>query len=621
MPKSLPVRPARENSVAPLLGAALALLAFYLVGAVFFDGFTLDLGSFNVPPPRYVAFVAFWMLFGGLSAMLLALAISRRLGSPVESARLFAEWAAVSERRFLIWTCSAAFALPLLLRLGVMHGAPLADDEGAYRFAAELLASGRLWVASPPLKLFFDQNFMINDGRLYPVYFLGWPALLAMGVWIRAPGIVNPFLSALTVPPLLGVLRHFAGPQWARAGVLLFLSAPFIQIAAATQLSHTACLMALTWCLFMYLRTRRDDASARDHAGFAFGFALAFCIRPQSAVAIGLPLIVSWGLALRRLEAGRRLRAVLAFLLPASTLAALFLGSLWAQNGSPWRVGYARYAQYIVANDLRFTTFDLNDLTSVAGFDFSQIGSAIARTAVGMFRLNADLFGWPSSFALLVLALQALSSRARILWAMAGSYLLLMLFQRDWGIDTFGPVHAFELALPIVVLTIVGARNLGERLTWTQREGVDSPRWEWSVFSPSLLGALIATAWMGFVPVRLEAVRQIADHINVALRAPQRSGLHRAVIFAPWPIAPPCNGVPRHFVFFRPVNDPDLRNDILWVNHVDIEGDRRLVESLPGRIGYVLRWTPECDVELLPLATLAVGDVPPALMARHRRGP
>ena len=55
---------------------------------------------------------------------------------------------------------------------------------------------------------------------------------------------------------------------------------------------------------------------------------------------------------------------------------------------------------------------------------------------------------------------------------MLGSYFLLMLFQRDWGIDTFGPVHAFELSLPILVLTIVGARNLSERLTWAQNEGV-----------------------------------------------------------------------------------------------------------------------------------------------------
>jgi hypothetical protein len=57
-------------------------------------------------------------------------------------------------------------------------------------------------------------------------------------------------------------------------------------------------------------------------------------------------------------------------------------------------------------------------------------------------------------------------------------------------------------------------------------------------------------------------------------------------------------------VFFHPVNDPDLRNDVLWANHVDIRSDRRLVETLPGRTGYVLTWAPECDVTLVPLAGL-----------------
>jgi len=303
------------------LAAAAALGAFWLVGAIFFDGYALDLGSVNFPTPRYFTLVTSWTLFGGLSTILLALAMSRHPGSPAQIGKLAARWNAMPDRRFLIWTCSAALAIPLVLRLWVLQSAPLTDDESAYRFAAELLASGRLWVASPKLKLFFDQNFMINDGRLYPAYFLGWPALLAPGVWVHAPGIINPLLSALTVPPLIGVIRYIAGPSWARAGVLLFLSSPFLQIAAATQLSHTSCLMALTWSLFMYLRTRADDASLRHHAAFAFSFALAFCIRPQSAVAVGLPLVVSWGHGLWHLDSARRRRAAVAFLLPTATLA------------------------------------------------------------------------------------------------------------------------------------------------------------------------------------------------------------------------------------------------------------------------------------------------------------
>jgi hypothetical protein len=611
--------PATPESSAWVFGAAaLTLAAFHLIGAVYLDGYVLDLRSVNFPGTRYTLFVAFWTFLGGLSTALLALALARRFGSPERFDRLVAEWNAIPERRFLIAACAAAFAMPLLLRIGVLHGAPLTDDESAYRFAAELLASGRLWVPSPPLKLFFDQNFIVNDGRMYAVYFLGWPALLVPGVWLGMPGIVNPVLSALTVPPLFRALRWFAGPSWARGGVLLFLTAPFIQIGAATELAHTACLMALTWSLWLYLRTLADDASPRDHAGFAFMFALAFCIRPQSAVPVGLPLVASWCWNVVRLDAGRRVRAIVAFLVPTTLLAALFLGSLWAQTGSPWRVGYARYGQYMLENDLQFTTFGPADLTAVPGFDFSQIGPALARTALGLFRLNSDLFGWPSSFALIVLGLPVVAGRrTRVLWAMFGSFLLLMLFQSDWGIDSFGPVHAFEVSLPILCLTIVSARNLSERVAWA--DGAHRPRWTWSAFAPCLLASLMITAWLGFVPIRLEGVRQIAKHVNVALRAPERAGLHRAVVFATWPFAPACGGGPGHFVIFRPVNDPDLRNDVLWVNHVSVEEDRRLLATLRDRTGYVMRWVPGCTVTLLPLADLSPGDFPPGA-SRIMRG-
>src|SRR6185312_2387587 len=106
--------PTRARSALLFCGAALALLAFHLVGTVFLDGFALDLGSLNFPTSRYLICVAFWVPCGGLSAVLLALAVSRRFGSPPQIARFVREWNALSERRFLLWTSAAAFAIPLI---------------------------------------------------------------------------------------------------------------------------------------------------------------------------------------------------------------------------------------------------------------------------------------------------------------------------------------------------------------------------------------------------------------------------------------------------------------------------------------------------------------------------
>jgi len=597
-----PARPAfrwsrfSETGVLHFVGAALAMTMFHLVGASYLSGFRLDLGSLNFPTPRYLTLVAFWTPIGALSAGLLAVALARALTTSPRCRSLVDEWNRLTDRRFLLWATVAGFVIPVTIRFGLLKGAPLTDDESAYRFAAELLATGRLWTQSPELKLFFDQNFMINDGRLYPVYFLGWPALLAPCVWIGATGIANPLLSALTVFPLLRSLTALVGSAWARAGVLLFLSSPFLQIGAATGLSHTSCIAALVWCFWLYLRATTENASRRDHFGFALAFAMAFCIRPQSALPIGAPLVLSWMFAVARMDARVRWKAVSAFLIPTIGLATLFLAVLWAQNGSPWTIGYSRYAQYLVENEFRFTTFRALDLTRMPGFDFSRIGEATARAASGMFRLNADLFGWPSSFLFLAMVPLAAPGRARMLWAMFGCYALFLLFQRDWGIDTYGPVHAVEAAVPVVFLTMVGARNFED---WLRSTGPED--WYRRAFAPSLLVALIVTAWAGFIPVRLEAVRQIAANVNIPLQAPERAGVQRGIVFAPYPFVRRCVGEPANFVFFHPTNDPDLSNDLLWVNDIGPAENQALVERLGDRSGYRLEWTTNCNVSLTPL--------------------
>jgi hypothetical protein len=597
-----------------MVAAVALLVAFVLCGWYFADRFVLDLGSLNAPTPRYVVFTGLWTLFGLFSSVCLAEAFAGAAAYSHRARRLLAWWHARSDRSFVIWSSAAALAIPVALRVFILHNAPVADDESAYLFAARTLASGRLWVASPDMKLFFDQNFMINDGRLYTVYFLGWPAMLAAGVVTGLPGFVNPLLSACTVPPLFRVLRRLVGARWARLGILLFLGTPFIQVSAATMLSHTSCLFALTCALATGLRAAERDASWRAHAAFGFFVALAFWIRPQSAVPIVLPVAVAWLVAVARFPAAERSRALLACGIPTLVLAAGFLAVLKAQNGSPWVFGYARYGRYLAENGFRFTSFQAHDITRLAGFDFSQVVAAAANTMSGMFRLNFDLFGWPSSFVFLPFVRGDVARRCRVILWMLPTYLGLMFFQRDWGIDTFGPMHAFELALPILILSAAGCRCLSERAGSAAANPKLPAHKRWPLLAPSWLVALIVTAWLGFVPVRLRAVEQTTSHLNKALLAPRQAGLHRAVIFSPWPFAPTCEGMPRHFVLFRPVNDPDLADDVLWVNHVNAEADARLMTTRPGRTGYVMRWTAACGVELRPLTSFGAGELPPGPM-------
>ncbi len=589
----------RRIGAALVGGAAVSLLAFHVWGAVFADGYRLDLGSLNTPTHGYLVFVSAWTLFGGLAVTCLALGFSHYLETSEWYGRLVERWDTVPDGVVIAGACCAAFLLPVAIRTWVLRGAPLTDDESAYRFTANLLASGRLWTLSPPMKVFFDQNFMINDGRLYSVYFLGWPALLAMGSWFIASGSVNAVVSALTIPPLFLVLRRMTDSRWAALGVLLFLSSPFVQVTAATELSHSSCLMSLAWSLYFGWRVIEGDG-LRCHALFGCFLSLAFCIRPQSTLLM-TPLL--WAAATRPAARANqnRLRAVLAFSAPVAILASMFLAAQWAENGAPFTVGYARYNRYLIENEFRFTTFQPSDLTPVAGFEFLALLPAVGRTLAGLFRLNFDLFGWPASILFIGFAWTN-SSFTRLFRQTLVAGVVVLFFQRDWGIDTFGPVHAFELTLPVLALTVVGLRAFGHHLD--VQPGARAGTSTRSTAPLALVVALITTAWLGFVPVRLRAVQQVAEHVNLALAAPAAAGVHHAVIFSPFPFAPLCGEVPRHFVFFHPVNDPDLENDILWVNDINAVSNRELMTHFPGRKGYVLRWNNQCQVTIEPLDAL-----------------
>jgi len=52
---------------------------------------------------------------------------------------------------------------------------------------------------SPPARESFDFPHTINNGRWYSMYPPGWPLLLALGVLVQAPWLINPILGGLTI--------------------------------------------------------------------------------------------------------------------------------------------------------------------------------------------------------------------------------------------------------------------------------------------------------------------------------------------------------------------------------------------------------------------------------------
>lgn len=575
-------RPPDKTTALLLILLGLSFWAVFQVMAPANDGYSLGLGTSGFPSYRFVAFTLFYGLLGGAGALCIAVGWTRGF-----SGVLLGEG-----RWFIIVATAVGVLIPMLIRSLVLAGGVVADDESVYRFSAELLASGRLTAPSHPLKLFFDHAFMVNDGRMFSQYFLGWPAIMALGVPFGATGYVNALVSGATVPALYQLLKTVSGVTWARLGILVFLTSPMIQIAAATEMSHTSALGALVYAMWFVILALRGGGAA-THFGFGLALSIAFFIRPASAIGIAFPWGVLW--MWTQLE-NRTFRNILWFAIPTSLLGLLFLLVNLELTGSIFGVAYQRAFQYAIENGLRFSHVAPERVGATVMLASGGLSEMLTMTTVGLLRLNMSLFGWPLSLGLVPLAIAF--RPANWWWASVGTYVLAHLAVFDAGIDTFGPTHWFEMALPVLVLSMLGC----QRATgWAAEISTNA-----SPFPRNLVLTFVTASVLLFTPYRLKAVSEIGAMTRRAPDAVEEADLHNAIIFVNRPWAATCNtglgSPPRHFVFWWPVNDPDFENDIIWANHLSVEQDRKLLATFPGREGYITWWNEKpCELALIPI--------------------
>ena len=602
-----PKRVQQLQITALVLAGMVSLWMFREVGHHNLSSFSLGLGSTVFMSRGYAFFLLFWSVLGSLAALFFGSAFSVASDSDwtAGTGRQLRE---TSDRSLIIAMSLLGLCIPLLVRWRLLQGADIADDESAYRFMAELIASGRLYAESPPMKLFFDRAFMINDGKFYSQYFLGWPALLAPGVALGAPGLMNPVYSALTVPPIFFTLRRLGGRRCAVIGAMIFLSAPLLQFGAATQLSHTSCVFALAWATYFAVRIYTGDERLWLHAGLAASFSVAFFVRPSSALGIGLPLLGAWLLSLSSMHGKARWKAIGAFAAPALAFATVFFLINMAQNGSFTTVSYQRAITYARENGFRFAAWNWFPKERTPAMEIGPIGLAAAQTGVSLTRFNYAVFGWPFAFIFMPFAGWR-SHRSWIPWTMLLCFVVTHFYMRNGGIDTFGPVHYLELALPVILLTALGITRL---TSWLRADRATSLPGGLSARAPlALCLGLITASALGYTPVRAMGLHEIGSITGLPGRTAEAILQEPTVVFVSRPFVPRhCSGT-HHFNFWRPNNDPDLQNRVLWVNHLTLEHDEKLMELYPDREAVVMVWSSQCTPAFLPLSELDAARVPP----------
>ncbi len=194
----------------------------------------------------------------------------------------------------------------------VFEQLPHLEDEVAYLWEAKLLARGQSVIESPSPRRAYWQPFVVDhiNGLRFGKYTLGWPLLLAPGVAMGQPWLINAFFSALTVALVYRMGREIFNPDAGVVAAALTAFSPIALLLNGTLMGHTAALF--TTCLFMYAywrmsRPAKENTSAAVERtrlvwGAVAGLALGWTVinRPLAGLAVAAPFVIWSGIRLLR---------------------------------------------------------------------------------------------------------------------------------------------------------------------------------------------------------------------------------------------------------------------------------------------------------------------------------
>ncbi len=568
----------RSSSYRPhaaLLGAGLCVAAFWAASGAA-GNYTILYGRHGWAPPE-TAFLLNFLLLGLPCAALLASALAGWLGPRL--ADDFQRLAAVPAATARVTAGLAALAigaLVVLARYGLLRDTAITDDENVYDFMARMWSGGHLSVPSPPLpvRAFFENQFIVNDGRWYGIYAPGHPLALVVGQWLGAVRWVTTVEAVLTVLLAWALASRMFGRRAGLLTLCLLAVSPFFLLVSATMLAHPTAALALM--LFTYAAVRIEEAPTPTRWWLVAGCALGWAglTRPLASAAFALPWLVLLARAARR-DRGS-VSGPATFVLCGVVAAALFAGYNAAVTGSPFRTGYQVFSEIY---HFTFTTGSLPAPPPVA---------ALYELFYSLARLNFWLLGWPVSLAFVPVARRTPAARTLTLASLAT--LLAYAAFRVPSINVVGPVHYGELAAPLLVLSASGVEQVAAAAV--RLRGPAGLR-----AAVSVPVALLAVAALFFWPVYGPSLRQMSNVARAPYDLVERSGIDNAVIFVQ--NLPSLEAIPGAWVYRQRNNSPDLSDRVLWLNDRGPD-NARLLALLPGRRAYRMK-TERGALTLAPL--------------------
>lgn len=547
-----------------LTTSALLCLLILVTSGLWYNRYAIYYGTFGWHMPE-MAFLLHYVMFGTSAILLLATALGLNWGERLmngfdhlQSIGKSGAWVTATISSVLV------FFLVTAVRIFLLNNTPITDDENVYVFMARTLALGRTHLPSLPegIRPFFDNQFIINDGKWYGMFFPGHPAFLAIGHTFHTMRWVPAIAATLTVPLAFAVAKRIFNQRVAIFCMPLIVLSPFFILSSATLLAHSTASCLLIAFIYFILRTVDEPDHWRWWIAAALAIGVAVLTRPLSAIAFAIPWCILLGVTVNRQRKPRVLMGmglfILVILFSVFALAAYQMGL----SGNPLISGYQTYSRIYSNSFLQGALPAVNPLPSIYEFGYT------------VARLNFWLLGWPVSLILLPF----FEKRVVGVCLFLGPLLLMLFFAAltQPSINAVGPIHYAEITVPLIILSASGFERL---VQWSRNVSHLGPR----MLMALPLAATICTL-MTFAPVYSISLKAMANLAASPYDLVKKAGIDNAIVFVNSLGAREFS--PRTWVYYHQNTSPDLQEPVMFVRDLGPKKNRNLIQNFPNRSPY-----------------------------------
>lgn len=512
------------------------------------------------------------IFFGGAGSLALAAATL----PPTLWARIAFRWELRRRGRIRWLAAKAVVLISAVLAWYPLAAMPHVPDEVAYLFQAKYISVGQVFLPSPPVPEAFPCRFtMIDDGRWYSAMLGGWTFLLALGIKLGVPWLVNPLLGGLAV--LLGhaVMRRLYGEGAADGAALLLASSPWLLFMSANFMPHATSLVFFLLALLGVIRAREEGSLLWGAvAGLAFGGMLH--IRPLEAVgAAGVAGLWWMAAGWKKL----RLPALVAAGAAGTAVTLLLLAYNAALTGDPLYPPVNKYFDLTTAPGSNRLGFGKDIGNWGAGWRFLDALEGhgpidvLMNTNHNLYLIHFELFGWASGSLLLLWwwLVQGRYRRDALMWSLLGGLWAAMSLYWFSGGPDFGARYWYLMIFPCVALTVRGASELAAKIREADPPAsaaeAEVPSRVWAfVLLATMTGAANLVVWRAldkypnYRGIRPD-IRRLAKEHNfgrslVLVRGPEWPDYHSAFVLNPPRLDRPAADGYEQPIFARDLGEP-----------------------------------------------------------------